>query len=219
VYPATQQWSRPIADELWLLSHHEHSGRAKLEDQRVALGLAGGIVCELLIEGHITLASEQHVFLRFDPGYARDAVGQWAMAEMDRADGQVPVGQWIWHLGEQVTRRVADRLEQAGIVEYVRAGLLGGGKRPVAVNPNLAASPRVRLMHQLTTGAVDVPTLTLGALAVSIDLDVIIARDVGVPGLRTDLVHAARDYLHQHLRDVFNAIRAAAAQANMTIRR
>jgi hypothetical protein len=218
VYPANQQWSRPVADELWLLSHHERSGRPKLEDRRIGLGLAGGVICELLIDGLVTLASEQHVFLRYDPRYGRDAVGQWAMAEMDRADGQVPVGQWVWHLGEHITPRVVDRLVQAGIVEYAKVGLLGG-KRAVAVNPNIAASPRVRLMHQLTTGAVDVPTLTLGALAVSIDLDTIIARDVVAPTLRTDLVNAAKTYLHQHLRDVFNAIRAASAQANLTIRR
>ena len=40
---------------------------------------------------------------------------------MDRADGQVPVGQWIWHLSAEATPRVADRLAQAGIVEFVKA--------------------------------------------------------------------------------------------------
>lgn len=219
MYPATQQWSRPIADELWLLSHHEQSGRPKLDEQRVALGLSGAIVCELLTDGLITIAGEQHVFLRYDPRYGRDEIAQWALTEMDRADGQVPVSQWIWHLCNEVTPRVIDRLAQAGVVEYIKAGLLGGARRAVAANANLAASPRVRMLHQLATGQVDVATLTLGALAVAIDLDTIISRDAVAPGLRGDLVHAAKEYLHQHLRDVANAVRAAATQANMTIRR
>jgi hypothetical protein len=202
-----------------LLSHHEQSGRAKLEEQRVAIGLSGAIICELLIDGLVTIAGEQHVFLRYDPRYGRDEIGQWALAEMDRADGQVPVGQWIWHLSNEATPRVVERLAQAGIVEYVKSGLLGSARRAVAVNANIAASPRVRLLHQLTTGQVDVATLTLGALSVAIDLDQIISRDAVAPSLRNDLVFAAREYLHQHLRDVANAARSAATQANMTIRR
>jgi hypothetical protein len=219
VLPATQQWSRPIADELWLLSHHEQSGRAKLEDQRVALGIAGAIICELLVDGLVAIAGEQHVFLRYDPRFGRDEVAQWALTEMDRADGKIPVAQWIWHLCADCTPRVAERLAQAGAVEYVKAGLLGGGRRAVALSANVAATPRVRLLHQLATGQVDVATLTLGALAVAIDLDTIISRDAVAPGLRNDLIYAAKEYLHQHLRDVANAVRAAATQANMTIRR
>jgi Golgi phosphoprotein 3 GPP34 len=219
VYPATQQWARPIADELWLLSHNEQSGRAKLDEQRVAIGLAGAIICELLIDGLVTIAGEQHVFLRYDPRYGRDEIAQWALTEMDRADGQIPVAQWIWHLCGESSLRVADRLAQTGAIEYVKSGLLGGSRRAVPANANVSATPRVRMLHQLATGQVDVGTLTLGALAVAIDLDTVIARDAVAPGLRNDLVFAAKEYLHQHLRDVANAVRAAATQANMTIRR
>jgi hypothetical protein len=218
VYPAIQQWSRPIADELWLLSHHEQSGRPKLEEQRIALGLSGAVVCELLVDGLVTLAGERHVFLRHDPRYGRDDVAKWALSQMDRADGQIPVAQWIWHLCTEVPPRIADRLARSGAVEYVKAGLLGG-RRAVAVSANVAATPRVRLLHQLATGQVDVATLTLGALAVAIDLDTVISRDAVAPGLRNDLVYAAREYLHQHLRDVANAVHGAATQSNMTIRR
>ena len=219
MYPAVQQWSRPIADELWLLSHHEQSGRPKIEEQRVALGLSGAVVCELLVDGLVTLAAEQHVLLRYDPKYGRDDVATWALSQIDRADGQIPVAQWIWHLCAEVPPRVADRLVRAGAVEYVKAGLLGGGRRAVAVSANVAATPRVRLLHQLATGQVDVATLTLGALAVAIDLDAVISRDAVAPGLRNDLVYAAREYLHQHLRDVANAVRGAATQSNLTTRR
>jgi hypothetical protein len=219
VYPASEQWSRPVADDLWLLSHHEQSGRPKIEAERVALGLSGAIVCELLIDGLVTVAGEQHVFLCQDPSYARDEVAQWALTEMGRADGRIPLAQWVWHLRGEATPRVAERLARVGVVEYVKAGLLGGGRRAVAVNPNVAATPRVRLLHQLVTGQVDVPTLTLGALAVAIDLDAVISRDAVAPGLRDDLIHAAREYLHQHLRDTANAVHVAATQASTTTRR
>jgi hypothetical protein len=219
VFPATQQWSRPVADELWLLAHDEQSGRAKIDEQRVALGLAGAIICELLIEGLVTIAAEQQLFLRSEPKYGRDAVTQWALTQMDRSDGKLAVGQWVWHLRQEATPRVADRLAEADAVQYVRAGLLGGGRRAVTVNANIAAAPRVRILHQLTTGQVDVPTLTLGALAVAIELDSLISRDAMVPGLRGDLIFAAREYLHQHVRDVANAVHAAANQANTTGRR
>ena len=80
MYPATPQWSRPIADELWLLSHHEQSGRSKLDEQRLALGLSGALICELLVDGLVTIAGEQHVFLRYDPRYGRDELGQMGRA-------------------------------------------------------------------------------------------------------------------------------------------
>jgi hypothetical protein len=219
VFPATQPWPRPVADELWLLAHHEQSGRAKIDEQRVAIGLAGAIICELLIEGLVAIAGEQHVFLRSDPRYGRDAVAQWALAQIGGSDGKLAVGQWVWHLRQEATSRVADRLAETDAVQYVRAGLLGGGRRPVTVNANIAAAPRVRILHQLTTGQVDVPTLTLGALAVAIELDSLISRDAMVPGLRGDLIFAAREYLHQHLRDVANAVHTAVNQANPTGRR
>jgi hypothetical protein len=215
----TEQWSRPVADELWLLSHHEQSGRPKVEERRVALGLAGAIVCELLIDGLVTIAGEQRVFVRHDPRYARDEVTQWALTELDRADGRMPLAQWIWHLCGESTPRVAERLALAGVARYVKAGLLGGSRRAVAVSANVAAAPRVRLLHELVTGQVDVPTLTLGALAVAIDLDAHISRDAVAPGLRDDLIYAAREYLHQHLRDVANAVHSAAGQADTTTRR
>jgi hypothetical protein len=201
-----------------LLAHHEQSGRAKIDEPRVALGLAGAVICELLIEGLVTIAGEQRVFLRSDPRYGRDAVAQWALAQIDGSDGKLTVGQWVWHLRQESTSRVADRLEQTDAVQFVKAGLLGG-RRAVPVNANIAAAPRVRILHELTTGQVDVPTLTLGALAVAIDLDSVISRDAMVPGLRGDLIFAAREYLHQHLRDVANAVHAAANQANTTSRR
>jgi hypothetical protein len=159
------------------------------------------------------------VFLRYDPRYGRDEIAQWALTEMDRADGQIPVAQWIWHLCGESSLRVADRLAQTGAIEYVKSGLLGGSRRAVPANANVSATPRVAdaapARHRPGRRRHADPRRA----RVAIDLDTVIARDAVAPGLRNDLVFAAKEYLHQHLRDVANAVRAAATQANMTIRR
>jgi hypothetical protein len=40
-----------VADDLWLLAHHEVTGRPYLHARQLGLGLAGGLLAELMMTG------------------------------------------------------------------------------------------------------------------------------------------------------------------------
>ena len=42
-----------LADDLWLLAHHERSGKPHLQARALGLGLAGGLLAELVLPGTI----------------------------------------------------------------------------------------------------------------------------------------------------------------------
>ena len=219
MYPRSHQPSAPLADELWLVSHSEHSGRPRITENFIGLGLAGAVLAELLMGGQIVLTEQQHVIATDVRPLADDLVTGWALSEITRTRTTVPVGRWINHLHDQVAPNVAQRLVEARLVEYVKAGLFGRKQRVVPRDPNAATSPRIRLLHQLHTGDADVPTAMLGALCVAIGLHAVIARDAGRPSLREDLVAVARRILPPDLLAVANSVRAAVTRATISIRR
>lgn len=48
-----------IADEFFLMAHNDSRGKAKLHPAATGLGLASGLLGELLLYGHITVSAGQ----------------------------------------------------------------------------------------------------------------------------------------------------------------
>ena len=44
-----------VADDLYLLAHHEVTGKPHLQPRAAGLGLAGGLLAELMLAGSISL--------------------------------------------------------------------------------------------------------------------------------------------------------------------
>ena len=44
-----------VADDLYLMAHHEITGKPYLQPRALGLGLAGGLLAELMLEGSISL--------------------------------------------------------------------------------------------------------------------------------------------------------------------
>jgi Golgi phosphoprotein 3 (GPP34) len=100
-----------IADELWLLAHHEVSGRAHLQPRALGLGLAGGLLAELLLDDAITITAGAVTAGPAPPGGQLTAQ---VAARIAAEDPVHPVRDWLAFLGRTAPGEVAARLERAG---------------------------------------------------------------------------------------------------------
>jgi Golgi phosphoprotein 3 (GPP34) len=48
-----------VADDLYLMAHHEISGKPYVQSRALSLGLAGGLLAELMLAGQIGLWHEE----------------------------------------------------------------------------------------------------------------------------------------------------------------
>jgi len=55
----------PVADDLYLMAHHETSGRLFLQSGPLGIGLAGALLAELMLDGHVFVGDDGAVP---DPG-------------------------------------------------------------------------------------------------------------------------------------------------------
>ncbi|HTX86128.1 MAG TPA: GPP34 family phosphoprotein, partial [Streptosporangiaceae bacterium] len=81
-----------VADELYLIAHHELTGRPHLAPRAVGLGLAGALLAELLLAGAITVAAGAVV--ADAPGQADDQLTA-AVAAQIAAEQTHPVADWL----------------------------------------------------------------------------------------------------------------------------
>jgi hypothetical protein len=136
-----------VADDLYLVAHHDRSGRPQLPKRQLGLGLAGGLLAELMLGGSICLqrgcvaiAASARTPHQEEP-LARQIRGQIA-AEQDL----YLVRDWLRFLAPAAAEGVAGRLAQAGYLMRARARMPGRPARYVPVDPDwaFAALGRVR---------------------------------------------------------------------------
>lgn len=134
-----------VADDLYLIAHHEISGRPYLSSRSVGIGLAAGLLAELMA------AQTQAVTL--DGGYLiprfrrnGDPVARYARPD-DLVSGHVldlivaesasrPVRDWLLFLGKTAAADVAGRLEQAGYLTRPAARIPWRARPLVPVEAN-----------------------------------------------------------------------------------
>jgi Golgi phosphoprotein 3 (GPP34) len=130
-----------VADELYLIAHHELTGRPHLAPRAVGLGLAGALLAELLLAGAITVAAGAVV--ADAPGQADDQLTAAVTAQI-AAEQTHPVADWLAFVARTAAGEVAARLARAGYLappprRSWRAARL------VPVDPDCAFAPVARL--------------------------------------------------------------------------
>jgi Golgi phosphoprotein 3 (GPP34) len=198
-----------LADDLWLLAHHEQSGRPHLQPRALGVGLAGGLLGELLLAGSIALAGGGiTVTRRVPPG---DAVARSVLAQVAGEPGQPPVRDWLLFLGRNAPANVAGRLAGDGYLARA-AGRPWQRGRWVPVDADSAFAPLVRVKAALaTSGPVAAQHVALGALATACGLDRQLA--LYLPRGARDHLHAAARTLDPGLRELAAATQAAVESA------
>ena len=135
-----------VADELYLIAHHELTGRAHLAPRAVGLGLAGALLAELILADAITVAAGAVVAAV--PGQADDQLTAAVAAQIAGEDTH-PVADWLAFLARTAAGEVAARLAHAG---YLAPPPRRSWRatRWVPVDPDCAFAP----VHAITSGIV-----------------------------------------------------------------
>ena len=136
-----------LADDLYLVAHHEQTGKPHLQPRALGLGLAGGLLAELMLSRSIRLWRGRVMAADASPpgdGLARSVLGQVA-GEREH----LPPRDWLLYLARTATVDVAGRLEQAGYLTRATTWRFGRGVRWVPVDADSAFAPLVRVKSAL----------------------------------------------------------------------
>jgi Golgi phosphoprotein 3 (GPP34) len=151
-----------LADDLYLMAHHERTGRPLLAPRVLGLGVAGAVLAELVLADAIGVTAGQITLTGVAPAEALAA----AVVSVVAAEHHPrPVGDWLAFLGRTAPADVGARLERAG---YLAAARSWRGQRPV--NADCAFAPITRVKSGLEPAQADTPTVTLAALAAACGL-------------------------------------------------
>ena len=158
-----------LADDLYLLAHHERTGRAHLQPRAAGLGLAGALLAELMLLGNIRIQPDEVTVAGGTPpgdGLARSVLAL-VLSEQERH----AVQRWLLFLARTAAVDVAGRLEQSGYLTRVTTRRFGRGERWVPVDADCAFAPLVRVKSVLSSSQpVTVQSAALGGLAAACGL-------------------------------------------------
>lgn len=169
-----------VADDLYLLSHDDRTGRPYLGLRPLGIGLAGALLAELMLTGSIGLRRDGVIV-----AYRRRPADDLGRRVRDQiaAEGEPHlVRDWLLFLARGVAKNVAGRLEQAGYLRYVSCWIPGRTGRWVPVDTTWAFAPIIRVRSALNPSRPLNPhQAVLAGLAQACGLGFRIAQS-GVPG-------------------------------------
>ena len=204
-----------LADDLYLLAHHEQTGVPYLQPRPLGVGLAGGLLAELMLPGGIRLW--RGMVMPADGVPPADDVARSVLGLVTREREHLPVRDWLLFLARTATQDVAARLAADGYLTRT------GGRRPwpggrwVPVDADSAFAPVVRVKTALrTAGPLPVQNAALGGLATACGLGHQLSRWLP-PGTDQRLQEAVRD-LHPWLRELIAQTRATVDAAVLSLR-
>lgn len=123
-----------LADNLWIIGHDEYTGKARISDHAIGLGLAGSLLGELILHGNVALSTRRElVVLKHEspPDEVGHTLLSQIIAETQRPrDVQVTqVRDWLSYLSEFAAAWTVQRLTSSGVLRTVHIrGLLGRSK-------------------------------------------------------------------------------------------
>lgn len=132
-----------IADDLYLIAHDDLTGRPLLQARALGLGLAAGLLAELMLGDAIRLRADGT--LAPGHGWPGDELARQLCGRIAAEHDPLPLRDWMLFLARTAVDDVASRLERSG---YLTAA---GGWRPwrpgrrVPVNPDWAFAPLLRV--------------------------------------------------------------------------
>lgn len=158
-----------LAEELLLLAYDDQTGRHKV--QNLDQGIAGAILLDLVLEGHIDLPGKHVTVTNSDP--AGHPLLDEALQEMTKNKPRRP-NTWVDKLHRGSSRRVVDGLVSQSLLRHDTDRVLGifpyRRYRPVSTS---VKSDAKRRLEGLVTGQhdADARTAALGALVYAMNME------------------------------------------------
>ncbi len=134
-----------LADDLYLMAHHDVTGKPLLQPRAIGLGLAGALLAELVRLGKIRLVPGGLAVA--DAAPPGDALADSVLGLMLGEPEQHPAQTWLQYLARTAAADVARRLARADYLTWTRRGWRGG--RWVPVDAECAFAPLARVKSAL----------------------------------------------------------------------
>jgi len=204
-----------LADDLYLLAHHEITGKPHLQPRAVGLGLAGALLAELMLSGNAYLRPDRIAVTDRSPpeeGLARSVLGLL----VSEPDQHAP-RDWLLFLARTAAEDVARRLEQSGYLTRISSRRPWRGERWVPVDSDCAFAPFLRVKSALDSSRpVTVQNAVLAGLAVACGLGRRLAPYL--PPKAHHRLQEAAQQLHPSLQDLIAQTQAAVDSALLSHR-
>jgi hypothetical protein len=122
-----------VADDLYLIAHHESSGRPYLSPRCAGIGVAGGLLAELMAAEKPVITLDGGRVAPLYRGYARpdEPVTGHVLGLIMAESPPRPAGDWLLFLARTAAANVAGRLERCGYLTRPESRIPGRVKRPV----------------------------------------------------------------------------------------
>src|SRR6266699_3288876 len=132
-----------LADDLYLLAHHEVTGKPHLQPRAAGLGLAGALLAELMLSGKIYLQPDRIMVADRSP--PQDGLAQSVLGLVVSEPGQLAARDWLLFLARTAAEDVALRLEQSGYLTRISSRRPWRGERWAPVDSDCAFAPFLRV--------------------------------------------------------------------------
>jgi Golgi phosphoprotein 3 (GPP34) len=163
---ATLSGTGRLADDLYLMAHHDVSGRPLLQPRAAGLGLAGALLAELMLLGNIRVGPDRVTVA--DAAPPRDALAGSVLRAVLGERELHPAQTWLLYLARTAARDVSRRLAWSGYLTSVRRWR---GERWVPVDADSAFAPLTRVKSALDPSRpLNVHGTTLAGLAAACGL-------------------------------------------------
>jgi Golgi phosphoprotein 3 (GPP34) len=136
-----------VADDLYLMAHNDQTGRPLLKPRPLGIGLAGGLLAELMLGDSVSVGHGGVAV----PGSAvpGDLLGRHVLGLLAAEPELHTVREWLLFLARSAVGDVAVRLGQAGYVRQEGGRFPWSPQRWVPVHPDWAYSPLLRVRSAL----------------------------------------------------------------------
>ena len=137
-----------VADDLYLMAHHDLTGKPLLQPRPLGLGLAGGLLAELMLSGSIGLRYDGVVLA--GRTWPADELARRVCDQIAAEPEPRPLTEWLAYLARTAAPDVAARLERAGyLTAGPRTGCHGGPAAWIPADPDWAFAPLLRVRSAL----------------------------------------------------------------------
>ena len=199
-----------VADDLYLLAHHDVTGRPFLQPRALGAGLAGALLAELAFAGVVRFRAGE--ILVTGQRALADGLGRHVLGVLLSEREQHPAADWLVFLARTAEQHVASRLATSGYLVQASSRRPWREDRWVPADPDCAFAPlgRVRAVLDPARRAT-VADCALAGLATACGLGSRLL-PYGPPGARRCLEDAVR-YLPADLRELIAQTQTSADAA------
>lgn len=208
-----------LAEQFFLISHDEFSGRPAVSHELVECGLVGAVLGGLVIEGRLAIKEGKVVVLDGLPG--DDELTNRLVRTVDQQPANHRVRTWAEQLGSYIYPVVAGRLVAAGTLRRDRSRSLFGRQsdRYPAVDLYHAARPRLLLNHVVRhREEMDLDQAVVIALLAAVGIEVVLGLDLNRDVLRR-VISSLIDAMPMQLQELLAGIDETVASISLTIHR